>query len=163
MGSNVKLYPYKMNNKKLQIEQLERKLKYYSSATEVIPPPTGWIKAIRTTLGMSLQQLADKLSITRQGMQQIEQRESEGSITIRSLRETANALDMDLVYGLVPKDGSLEALIEKRAHDLAARIVSRTSYSMKLEDQENSRERLQKAMEERVVILKNDLPKVLWD
>jgi len=34
---------------------------------------------------------------------------------VKSLRETANALDMQLVYGLVPKDGSLDALIDRKA------------------------------------------------
>jgi hypothetical protein len=46
---------------------------------------------------------------------------------------------MQLVYGLVPKDGSLEALIERKAKQLATQIVLRTSNSMKLEEQENSR------------------------
>src|SRR6056297_2666019 len=115
-----------MDNKKLQIEQFERKLKGFSSATEVVPPPIGWIKAIRTTLGMTLQQLADKLSITKQSVQEIEQREIEGKITLKGLRETAAAMDMQLVYGLVPKDGGLDALIDRKARELAKRIVSRT-------------------------------------
>lgn len=152
-----------MENKKLQIEQLERKLKNFAPAAEGVHPPNGWVKAIRTTLGMSLQQLADKLSITKQSMQQLEQREKNGKITLNRLREVAKAMDMQLVYGLVPKDGSLEALIDRKAHELATRIVSRTSNTMKLEDQENSKERLEKAMEERVARLKNELPKVLWD
>lgn len=152
-----------MDNKKLQIKQLERKLKNFSSAKEVVPPPIGWIKTIRTTLGMSLQQLAAKLSITKQSVQQIEQREMEGKITLKRFGEIAAALDMKLVYGLVPKDGSLEALIDRKARELAARIVSRTSNTMKLEDQENSEERLQQAVEERIASLKNELPKVLWD
>jgi hypothetical protein len=34
---------------------------------------------------------------------------------------------------------------------------------MKLEDQENSKQRLKIALEERTAILKNELPKILWD
>lgn len=152
-----------MNAKKLQTEQLEQKLKGFSTAHKVPAPPTGWLKAVRVSLGMSLQQLADKLAITRQSVQEIEIREKEGTITLKSLRETANALDMQLVYGLVPKDGSIENLIDRKARELATRIVSRTSNTMKLEDQENSQQRIKKAIEERTAVIKNELPKVLWD
>lgn len=68
----------------------------------------------------------------------MEQREKEGSISLKSLRESAWALDMELVYGFVPKDGSLDALIDCKARELAAQIVSRTSTTMNLEDQGNS-------------------------
>ncbi|MDP4712188.1 MAG: mobile mystery protein A [Saprospiraceae bacterium] len=152
-----------MNKKKLQIEQLENKLSGFSTAQKVVVPPTGWLKAVRVSLGMSLQQLADKLSITKQSVQEIELREKEGAITLKSLRETANALDMHLVYGLVPKDGSIEKLIDRKAKELATRIVLRTSNTMKLEDQENTQQRLKKAIEERTAVIKNELPKILWD
>lgn len=152
-----------MNKKKLQIEQLERKLKGFTLAQKVSTPPTGWIKAVRVSLGMSLQQLADKLSITKQSAQEIEVREKDGNITLKSLRESADALDMQFVYGLVPKDGTIEKLIDRKARELATRIVSRTSNTMKLEDQENSKQRIKKAIEERTAVIKNELPKMLWD
>jgi predicted DNA-binding mobile mystery protein A len=152
-----------MDKKKLQIEQLDTKMSGFRTAQKVIAPATGWLKAVRVSLGMSLQQLANKLSITRQSVQELELREKEGSITLKSLRETANALDMQLIYGLVPKDGSIEKLIDRKARELAIRIVSRTSNSMKLEDQEISQQRLKKAVEERTAEIKNELPKMLWD
>jgi predicted DNA-binding mobile mystery protein A len=152
-----------MNKKKLQIEQLERKIQGFNTASKVISPPTGWIKGVRITLGISLQQLANKLAITKQSVQELEKRELEGNITLKTLKETANALDMQLVVGLVPKDGTLENLIERKAKELAIKIVSRTSNNMKLEDQENSKERLKKAIEERTAIIKNEMPKMLWD
>ena len=147
----------------LQIEHLEDKMEAYAPITNVIAPPTGWIKAIRLALGMSLQQLGMRLSITKQSVQEMEQREKSGSITIKSLRDTANALDMELVYGFVPKDGSLDALIERKARELATKIVSRTSHSMILEDQGISDERIEKAIEERATRLKYEMPKILWD
>ncbi len=152
-----------MNKKRLQIEQLENKLSGFNAAHKVVAPPTGWLKAVRVSLGMSLQQLADKLSITKQSVQELELREKEGTITLKSLREAANALDMQLVYGLVPKDGSIEKLIDRKAKELASRVVSRTSNTMKLEDQENTQQRLKKAIEERTAAIKNELPKMLWD
>ena len=93
----------------------------------------------------------------------MEQREKDGSISLKSLRETARALDMELVYGFVPKDGSLDALIDRKARELARQIVSRTSNTMNLEDQGNSDARLSKAIEERTAMLKYEMPKLLWD
>lgn len=152
-----------MKNRKLQIQQLETRLQVYSSIENRAVPSTGWLKAVRTALGMSLQQMAQRLSISKQSATEIEQREQEGSITLNSLRQAANALDMELVYGLVPKDGSLEKLIDRKARELANQIVSRTSNTMKLEDQENSKERIKKAIDERTEGLKREMPKVLWD
>ena len=147
----------------LQIEQLESKMEVYTPIANITAPPTGWIKAVRLALGMSLQQLANRISITKQSVQEMEKREVNGSITLKSLSEAAKALDMELVYGFVPRDGSLNALIDRKARELATRIVSRTSQSMILEDQGVSYARLEKAIEERVTKLKYEMPKILWD
>ena len=152
-----------MSKKSLQIQQLNSKMLAYASLQKVTPPPTGWIKAIRNAIGMSMQQLGNRLTITKQSVQDIERREKDGSISIKALREAARALDMQLVYGFVPNDGSLEALIDRKAKELATQIVQRTSNSMKLEDQENSNQRIEKAIEERATIIKNEMPKTLWD
>lgn len=152
-----------MKNRSLQLQQLNDKIVGFAKLKQVAVPPTGWIKAIRVSLGMSLQQLGNKLSISKQGVLDIEKREKEGAITIKSLREIARALDMQLVYGFIPNDGSLEALIEKRANQIAKEIVMRTSNTMHLEDQGNSKKRIEKAIEERAEIIKNEMPKILWD
>lgn len=152
-----------MRRKSLQLQQLDTKLLAYSPLKKETPPSIGWIKAIRTALGMSMQQLGKRLSITKQSVQDIEKREQEGSITLKALKEAAKALDMQLVYGFVPNDGSLETLIDRKAKELATQIVSRTSNTMKLEHQENSKQRIEKAIEERAITLKNEMPKSLWD
>jgi predicted DNA-binding mobile mystery protein A len=151
-----------MAKNKLQIQQLSSKMEMFSSLQNVAAPPVGWIRALRTTLGMSMQQLGDRLLKTKQSVQDIERREKEGSITIRSLRETATAMDMQLLYGFVPKDGTLEKLIERKARELATQIVMRTSNTMKLEDQENSKKRIEKAINERMEEIINEMPKILW-
>lgn len=147
----------------LQLQQLNSKMLAFSALKEVAIPPTGWIKAIRTAIGMSMLQLGNKLSISKQAVLDIERREKEGSITIKSLREIGKAIDMQLVYGFVPNDGSLDALIEKRAATLAAEIAMRASNTMKLEDQGNSSERIQMAIKERTAAIINEMPKILWD
>jgi predicted DNA-binding mobile mystery protein A len=130
---------------------------------KVAMPPTGWIKAIRTALGMSMQQLGNKLNVSRQAVMDIEKREKDGSISIRSLREIAGAMDMQLVYAFVPNDGSLDALIEKRATALATEIVMRTAQTMQLENQANSEKRIQAAIRERATAIQKEMPKILWD
>ena len=131
-----------MGKKSLQIQQLNRKMLAFASLQKVATPPTGWIKAIRNAIGMSMLQLGKRLSITKQSVQDIERREKDGSISIKALREAARALDMHLVYGFVPFDGSLEELIDRKAKELATKIVEPSSYRMKLE---------------------HELPKILWD
>ena len=136
------------NQKILLLEQLDRKLKPFNRTKNIQVPERGWIHAIRTTLNMSMQQLGNRLNITKQGVRDIEERESSGSITIKSLREVGNAMDMQLVYGFIPYQNSIEELVELKAHDLAKKIVLRTNQNMKLENQENSTERINQALEE---------------
>jgi predicted DNA-binding mobile mystery protein A len=152
-----------MGKRSLQRQQMNSKMMGYASLKMVAVPPTGWIKAIRTALGMSMQQLGNKLNISRQGVMDMEKREKNGSITIKALREIARAMDMQLVYGFVPNAGSLDALIEKRATELATQIVMRTANTMKLEDQANSKKRIEAAIRERAAAIQNDMPKILWD
>jgi predicted DNA-binding mobile mystery protein A len=152
-----------MRNNKLQFQQLNEKIDQLTGLQHVIVPPIGWIKAIRNGIGMSMEQLGKKLSITKQGVMDIEKREKEGAITIKSMQEIAKAMDMKLVYGFVPNAGSLEQMIETRAIELATKIVERTSNTMKLEDQANSKERIEKAIKERASEIINNTPKILWD
>jgi predicted DNA-binding mobile mystery protein A len=152
-----------MPKNSLQFQQLNNKMLEFTSLQKVAIPPTGWIKAIRTAIGMSLQQLGNKLSVSKQAVLDIEKREKDGSITIKSLKEIARAMDMQLVYGFVPNDGSLDALIERRATELATAIVLRTANTMKLEDQANSKKLIEKAVNERAAAIKNEMPKILWD
>ena len=152
-----------MRNNKLQFQQLNEKMDQLTGLQHVIVPPIGWIRAIRNGIGMSMEQLGRKLSITKQGVMDIEKREKEGAITIKSMQEIGKAMDTQFVYGFVPKAGSLEQMIEYRALEIASKIVERTSTTMKLEDQANSKERIEKAIKERATEIINKTPKILWD
>jgi predicted DNA-binding mobile mystery protein A len=152
-----------MGKKTLQLQQLNNKMLRLASLKEEVIPSKGWIKAIRTSLGMSMQQLGNKLNISKQGVLDIERREKDGSISIKSLREVALVMDMKLVYGFIPLDGTLDALIEKKAKELAKQIVMRTAHTMQLEDQANSNERIEAAIRERTAAIQNEMPKILWD
>jgi predicted DNA-binding mobile mystery protein A len=149
------------SKQKLIIEQIDRKIAAYSLTPE--PPAKGWLNAIRVALKMSFRQFGEKLGITAQSAEEIAKREANGSITLKNLREAAQALDMKLVYGLIPREGSLEKILDKQAYTVAKKIVQRTSQSMKLEDQAVSRERQEKAVKEMAEEIKREMPRYLWD
>lgn len=147
--------------KKLQIEQLDRKLVYLVNFPEV--PAKGWIHGIRKALKMSFRQLSARLGITAQSTLEIERREITGSITLKNLREVAQAMDMRLVYGFVPKENSFEKMLDKQALAVARRIVMRTDHTMKLEDQRVGKAQLEKDIRELADELKREMPRYLWD
>ncbi len=148
---------------KLLIEQLDRKFQTLSAIDGLHIPAEGWIYSVRTALRMTLKQLGAKLNITAQSVKEIEQREKSGSITLNSLKEVGNALDLQFVYGFIPKEKSLNAMIDKRAREIAEKIVLRTSTTMSLEDQQNTSERIKKAIDDLAKEIKSEMPRYLWD
>jgi predicted DNA-binding mobile mystery protein A len=146
---------------KLIIEQLDRKLSAYKQLPET--PQKGWIHVVRTGLKMSLRQLANRLSITAPSVKEMEDREKNGSITIKNLKEAASALNLKLVYCLIPTDGTIDSMIDRQAEQLARKIVLRTANTMKLEDQSVSKARLEKSIKELATEIKNEMPRYLWD
>ena len=149
------------NTKKLQIEQLDRKLESFSTFPEV--PAKGWIHGIRTALKMSFRQFGERLKITAQSAQEIEERERNGNISLKNLREVARAMDLKLVYVFIPKENSFDKVLDKQALAVARKIVMRTDNTMKLEDQRVSKERIEKAVRELADDLKREMPRYLWD
>jgi len=152
-----------MKKKKLIREQLDKKIIKFNDLQDLVVPPSGWIFSIRQGINMSLRQLGQRLSITPQSVKEIEEREKNGTISIKVLKQVASALNMKFVYGFIPKEKTLEKMIKARAEKLARIIVERTSVQMGLEDQRASQERLEKAIKEKTEELENEIPKILWD
>lgn len=153
----------KNNKQYLLLQQTDKKLEVFKDLKATVVPTKGWINTFRMALKMSLRQLGNRLNIAPQSTKEIEEREANGTITLNSLRDVANAMDMQLVYGFVSKHESLEQMIEKRATALATEIVMRTNNTMTLEDQQNSKERIRKAIEQKTFEIKSEMPKYLWD
>ncbi|MGA8263928.1 MAG: mobile mystery protein A [Ignavibacteriaceae bacterium] len=150
-------------SKKLALEQIDRRIKQFSKYSEINIPVEGWIYSIRQALGISLKQLGKKMQLTPAGVKEMEKREKNSSVTIKSLKDFASALELKFVYAFIPKEGSLEKMIEKRALEIAKQIVLKTSHSMALEDQQNVPSRIKKAIKDRAQQIKNEMPKYLWD
>ncbi|MEJ6735972.1 MAG: mobile mystery protein A [Flavobacteriales bacterium] len=151
------------NKRKLLIEQLDKKLKPFQKTEMVIVPNNGWINTIRTALNMTMAQLGTKLKITRQGVKSIEESEAKGSISINSLKEIGLALDLKLVYGFVPKDGTIDKLIDIKAERLAEKIVLRTNQNMKLENQGIGELKIKESIKDLSNEIKREMKKSLWD
>ncbi|WP_282116013.1 mobile mystery protein A [Cellulophaga baltica] len=151
------------NKRKLLIEQLDQKLKPFSETRKVLVPERGWINTIRTTLNMTMAQLGTKLKITKQGVKRIEESEANGTITLNSLKDVANAIDLKLVYALVPKNGTINDLIQIEAEKLAQKIVLRTNQNMKLEDQGIGDEKIARNIKELASEIRREMRKSLWD
>jgi predicted DNA-binding mobile mystery protein A len=148
---------------KLIIEQLDRKFEKLTTIEDLTIPTEGWVNAVRMALKMSLRQLGSRLGVSAQSVKELEVREKLGTISLNILKQVGNALDMRLIYGFIPKDKSLEIMIHKKALELAKEIVLRTSGTMILEDQENTKERIIAAINERAEQIENEMPKYLWD
>lgn len=151
------------NQKKLLVEQLDQKLANFKAAKKVQVPQKGWINTIRTTLNMTREQLASKLRLTKGAIQKMEEREATGQITINKLRDVGMALDLQFVYGFVPKDDTIENLINNKAQALATKIVLRTNQNMKLEGQGIGDEKINETINELANEIKREMRKSLWD
>lgn len=151
------------NKKKLLIEQLDQKLANFKAAGMVLVPQKGWINTIRTTLNMTREQLGVKLELTKGAIQKMEEREATGQITINKLRDVGKALDMHFVYGFVPKEESVDNLINNKAQTLARKIVLRTNQNMKLEGQGIGDEKINETINELANEIKREMRKSLWD
>ncbi|AGC78019.1 mobile mystery protein A [Nonlabens dokdonensis] len=151
------------NKHHLLIEQLDKKLQPFYETSKVLIPERGWTNTIRTALHMTMAQLGTKLNITRQGVKRIEESEASGTITLNSLKDAAEAMDFKLVYALVPKNGTINNLIENKAEELARKIVMRTNQTMQLENQGIGDQKLDKTIKELAAELKREMRKSLWD
>lgn len=145
------------------IEQLDQKLQPFSETRKVLVPERGWVKTVRTALNMTMAQLGTKLNMTRQGVNRIEESETNGTITLNSLNDVAKAMDLKLVYALVPRDGTINDLIQIKAEELAKKIVLRTNQNMKLENQGIGDEKLAETIKELAEEIKNEMRRSLWD
>jgi predicted DNA-binding mobile mystery protein A len=143
-------------NKGLRREQLDRFFEDIKRLN-LRSPKLGWVKEIRESLGMSMQDLASRLGTIKQRVEKIEKDEVAAKTTLETMKKVAEALDCDFVYFLVPKT-SLEQTLKTQAHKSAQKIIKQVETTMELEKQETS-SRSQKQLVERLaleMLLKED-------
>lgn len=97
-------------------------------------PPKGWVRAIRDALGMTSRQLAARMGLSQSTIAALEKGEAAETVTLKTLRQAAEALDCQLVYALVPRT-TLEEAVRIRARALAEEHLARVNHTMRLENQ----------------------------
>lgn len=119
----------------LQRRQLDEKLTRSNGFQRLERPRKGWIKTIRTALGMTAAQLGRRLQISAHGVLDLERREANETITLGTLRKAANALNADLVIAVIPRE-PLEHSVREQALSKAKHDRNRIVHTMRLESQE---------------------------
>lgn len=153
----------KSNTAQLKRRQLDKRFKLLSSFQDVRRPAEGWLKAIRESLGMTAAQAGKRAGASQQTWTRGEESEAKKSISIATLEKYAAALGCRVVYALVPNSGSLEESVLQQARVVAARVTARTNASMRLENQEISKEELAQQTEELALELVRNLKSTLWE
>jgi len=124
-------------------------------------PTQGWVRTIRTALGMSGSQLGERMGLSRNRISVLERKEAEGNITLSQLQELAEQLNCDLTYALVPRK-PIEDIIDDKATEIASKSLDANSQNMFLEAQaidDEAQKRLLKQIKEQVI---ESGGRVLW-
>ena len=69
----------------------------------------GWLRTVRQLVGIPAAEAAERIGVTKGEIFRAEYTEGRGAIELQTLRRAAEALGCELVYGLVPKEGTLAA------------------------------------------------------
>ena len=149
--------------RKLQRQIVDAKIEKFSSSNGS-RPASGWLKAVRESLGMTTLQLATRLGSSASSVTQLEERERKKTVTLETLERAANALGCDLVYSIVPRSAkSLEDLVHERALANAHETLRRAEHTMRLEAQGTSSETNDKAAERLAAELIFKGSSKIWD
>ena len=83
----------------------------------------GWVREIRTALGLSQSQLARRAGVSRATVQQMERAEAERRITLASLDKLAAAMDCQVAVAILPRGGTLDDVRRRQAAMKAEAIL----------------------------------------
>ncbi len=142
-------------------QQLDNTLSDYAALKQNSPPVKGWIRAIREALGMSGKQLANRLKVSQPRIPKLEQDELSGVVSLKTMRQAAEALDCVFVYAIVPRT-TLEESVRAQARKVAEARMQRVSHNMLLEAQNLSAEEQRALIEASAQELVWEMPRELW-
>ena len=116
----------------------------------------------KENLGMTVMQLAKRLGTKGSRITEIEMRELNGGITLRSLMKTAEALNCKLFYVLIPEK-PLQTIVEEQAKKQIIKNSKSVCQSMELEGQGLDDDRMKDFIEVQAEeMLHNKISKV-WE
>lgn len=125
-------------------------------------PKEGWLRTVRTALGISGTQLGKKLGVTKARISKAEQDEPHGRVTLKTMQSMAEAMDCRFVYAIVPKQ-NVEAVIKQRAIEKARVQVKAASTHMALESQALNKEQLEFEIERIAAQIIDKMPSDFWN
>lgn len=145
----------------LDRKQLDTRFGALRPALSMLQPPRGgWIRALRTALGMRQQDLGERLGISSQAVGDLERREANEQVTLARLRAAAHELGAELYYVVVPAR-PVGVVLSERADAMAHFLVSQVHHSMRMEDQATAdEEREARVAEVKARLL--EAPSLLW-
>jgi len=118
----------------LAISQIEKRLKRLRGILSEAQVTPGWIYYMRHALGLTLEKLGMRANLSKATIQQVEKRETQGRITIATLKKLADAMDCEFIYALVPRS-ELKTFLFEKAYKKAEKIIKNADVHMSLEDQ----------------------------
>lgn len=148
--------------KAIQRRQVEESLVPWHTMSPHDRPSGGWVRTIRQALGMSAAQLGRRLGLSRQAAADLERREVSLSVTLATLQKAAEAMNADLVYAIVPRQG-LEDTIRAQARKKAEHTLGRAAHTMKLEAQGVSDSEYNAQLDDAEEQIMEERPGDLWD
>lgn len=142
-------------------KQLERRLAPLRDMM-LMPPPKGWIKAIRESLGMTARQLAARMGVAPSRIPVIEKAEVTGSTTLRTLRQAAASMNCTFIYAFVPIE-PLDDILRARAIQKAHKDVAHLNHTMRLENQALRESDLEAEKQRAINLVLSGSLRGLWD
>lgn len=126
------------------------------------PAPEGWLRTVRTALGLSGPQLAKRLGVSKAQVSKTEKGEIVGSVTLRTMQNTAEAMNCRFVYAVIP-EAEVEEVIRDQAIKKAKARVKAASTQMALEAQALDRSKLNVEIERIAAEIIDKMPSDLWN
>jgi predicted DNA-binding mobile mystery protein A len=151
----------KPSNQRLQRSQLDKRFTPLRRAN-LASPNSGWIRTIRTALGMTATQLARRVGVTPQSIKDYEEAEEAGTITVATLKKIAAALECEPHVILLPRD-SLATIIKKQALKSATKIVGHADTQMELEAQGTGKRFKKQQIQELAEEIEKEMSRELWE
>ncbi len=147
----------------MNLNQVDKILSHYDEVKKLPAPNKGWVKYIRNALGMTAEQLARRLGVSRRRIFALEHAELDGGITLKSLNEAASALNCKFIYAIVPQT-SIEQIIQEQARKFVKKHLVNVSHNMALEAQSvKDKEAIEAQIEDLVQKYLSKSSKEIWD
>lgn len=145
------------------LRQATRRLDARIASLEIpATPKGGWVRAVRTALGMTQSQLAKRMGIARQNVASLEMDEVANNVTLARLSRAAEALGCELRYVLVPKQ-PFEAMVAQQSQRRAEQKLGRVNQSQALEASAMGADSMSSTVADMAREIELNRPSDLWD